>query len=145
MEEDTWYCERILNEAFISIRQHDVGPIHINIPLVGSSNDLCKKQESISESIKFIEYYSYETDNWELLKNELDGKRVLFVLGQNCTLTEVEKALLNELIYKLNAVVLCDNLTNFHLKTLPIRKNNKSIRWEYDKGLYARYYYYLWC
>ena len=68
-EEDTWYCERILNEAFISIRQHDVGPIHINIPLVGSTNDLWKKQESISESIKFIEYYSYETDNWELLKN----------------------------------------------------------------------------
>ena len=50
------------------------------------------------------------------MKNELDGKRVLFVLGQNCTLTEVEKAYLNELIYKLNAVVLCDNLTNFHSK-----------------------------
>ena len=114
--EDIWYCERILNEAFISIRQHDVGPVHINIPLVGSTNDLWKKQEGISESIKFIEYYSYETDNWEHLKNELDGKRVLFVLGQNCTLTEVEKAYLNELIYKLNAVVLCDNLTNFHSK-----------------------------
>ena len=41
--EDIWYCERILNEAFISIRQHDVGPVHINIPLVGSTNDLWKK------------------------------------------------------------------------------------------------------
>lgn len=112
--EDIWYCERILNEAFISINQHDVGPIHINIPLVGSTNDLWKKQEGIREPIKFIEYYSYETGNWEYLRNELDGKRVLFVIGQNSTLTETEKEYFNELIYKLNAVVLSDNLTNFH-------------------------------
>lgn len=112
-EEDIWYCERVLNEAFISLKQHGTGPIHINVPLVGSTNDLWAKQNEAKDTIKYIEYYSYETNNWNLLKEELENKKVLFVIGQNTTLTDLEKENLNQLIYRLNAVVLNDNLTNF--------------------------------
>lgn len=112
-EEDIWYCERILNEAFIALRQHGTGPIHINVPLVGSTNDLWKKQGQDEDTIKYIDYYSYETNNWSEAIKELSGKKVLFILGQNTDLNDCEKERLNRFIYKLNAVVLSDNLTNF--------------------------------
>ena len=112
-DEDIWYCERLLNEAFISLHQHGTGPIHINIPLVGSTNELWEKQNKKEDTIKYIEYYSYETNNWEEISDELEDKRILFVIGQNTTMTSQEKERLNEIIYKLNAVVLNDNLTNF--------------------------------
>lgn len=112
-DEDIWYCERLLNEAFISMHQHGTGPIHINIPLVGSTNELWEKQNKKEDTIKYIEYYSYETNNWEEISDELEDKRILFVIGQNTTMTSQEKERLNEIIYKLNAVVLNDNLTNF--------------------------------
>ena len=115
-EEDIWYCERILNEAFIALKQHGTGPIHINIPLVGSTNDLWMKQDENEDTTKYIDYYSYETKNWIDISDELSGKKILFVLGQNTTLTNHEKEQLNHLIYKLNAVVLSDNLTNFTSK-----------------------------
>ena len=38
--DDIWYCQRLLNEAFISLKQHQSGPVHINIPLVGDTNAL---------------------------------------------------------------------------------------------------------
>ena len=112
-EEDIWYCERILNEAFIALRQHGTGPIHINVPLVGSTNDLWEKQGQDEDTIKYIDYYSYETNNWSEAIKELSGKKVLFILGQNTDLNDCEKERLNRFIYKLNAVVLSDNLTNF--------------------------------
>lgn len=112
--EDIWYCERLLNEAFIKMNQHGTGPIHINIPLVGSTNDLWVKQNNIKYEIKYIDYYSYETSNWSNLKNELVDKKILFIIGQDTTMTNEDKDLLNSLIYKLNGAVLCDNLTNFY-------------------------------
>lgn len=112
-DEDIWYCERLLNEAFISLHQHGTGPIHINIPLVGSTNELWEKQNKKEDTIKYIEYYSYETTNWEEISDELKDKRILFVIGQNTTMTSQEKERLNEIIYKFNAVVLNDNLSNF--------------------------------
>lgn len=115
-QEDIWYCERILNEAFISLAQHGTGPIHINIPLVGSTNDLWEKQDIENDTIKYIEYYSYETDNWKNIKREIYNKNVLIVIGQNTTLSSDEKNAFNQFIYKLNAVVLNDNLTNFDSK-----------------------------
>lgn len=115
-EEDIWYCERILNEAFIALRQHGTGPIHINVPLVGSTNDLWEKQGQDEDTIKYIDYYSYETNNWSEAIKELSGKKVLFILGQNTDLNDREKERLNRFIYKLNAVVLSDNLTNFYSK-----------------------------
>ena len=61
-------------------------------------------------------YYSYETNNWSEAIKELSGKKVLFILGQNTDLNDREKERLNRFIYKLNAVVLSDNLTNFYSK-----------------------------
>ena len=112
-EEDIWYCERILNEAFIAMRSHGCGPIHINVPLLGDTNQLWVRQNNSGSSIKFIDYYSYETDNWDALGTILDGKKILFVLGQDISMTADEKRLLNAFIEKTNAVLLKDNLANF--------------------------------
>ena len=115
-DEDVWYCERLLNEAFISVNQHGTGPIHINIPLVGSTNQLWEKQMLSSRQIKFIEYYSYDTNNWMELAKQLDEKKVLFVLGQDISMSENEKEVLERFLRKSNAVLLKDNLANFHSK-----------------------------
>ena len=31
---DIWYCNRILNEAFIELNHHGRGPVHVNIPFL---------------------------------------------------------------------------------------------------------------
>ena len=36
---DLWYCNRILNEAFIELNHHGRGPVHVNIPFVAHNTD----------------------------------------------------------------------------------------------------------
>lgn len=112
-EEDIWYCERLLNEAFISLNRHGKGPIHINIPLVGSTNELWVKQNAAERQVKFVDYYSYEHGNWSKAENYLVDKKVIFVLGQDITMSEATKQKLESFIQRTNAVVLNDNLANF--------------------------------
>lgn len=32
-EEDSWYCNRLINEALLAVTHHGKGPVHINIPI----------------------------------------------------------------------------------------------------------------
>lgn len=113
-EEDIWFSERILNEAFIALKSHGGGPIHINIPLVGSTNQLWEKQNGQERKVKYIDYYSYESGKWDLLSKEMSNKKILFVLGQDISLDDSDKKMLKKFLTKTNAVLLNDNLSNFH-------------------------------
>lgn len=112
-DEDIWYCERILNEAFISLNRHGKGPVHINIPLVGNTNQLWIKQDSIQREIKFINYYSYEQGNWNLASKYLSDKNIMIILGQDIVLSDKTKEKLEAFIESVNAVILNDSLSNF--------------------------------
>ncbi|MBQ3436266.1 MAG: 2-succinyl-5-enolpyruvyl-6-hydroxy-3-cyclohexene-1-carboxylic-acid synthase [Bacilli bacterium] len=115
-EEDVWYCNRLINEAFIEMTRHGVGPVHINVPLAGDMNSLFNDDSNkMSEKgMKKINYVSTNNMVWlnkveELLKT----KKVLFILGQDSLLTDKEKEKLRKFAEIMDCPILTDNLSNF--------------------------------
>lgn len=136
-EEDIWYCNRLLNDAFISMNKHGSGPIHINIPLVGDMNNLFSEffDENKFIGAKKIDYVTYGmdkkfSDKVNLLNNI---NKLLLVIGQDCNMTDYEKSLISKFASITNCPILTDNLSNFkndnNILAGPIIKslNSKSI------------------
>lgn len=115
-EDDVWYCNRIINEAFIEMNHHGSGPIHINIPLVGDMNMLFNDngKDTTEKGMKKIDYIYDNENDWETKTKELlNTKKVLFVLGQDSSLTKEEKDKLYKFAKTINCPILTDNLSNF--------------------------------
>lgn len=113
-DDDVWYCQRILNEAFIALTQNGTGPIHINVPLIGDANDMMEDglHKYGIDDIKFINYYDCRsglTDIYETFKN----KKILLVLGQDIVMSDEDKNILREFVDKYKIPVLTDSLSNF--------------------------------
>ncbi|MGM9643525.1 MAG: 2-succinyl-5-enolpyruvyl-6-hydroxy-3-cyclohexene-1-carboxylate synthase [Eubacteriales bacterium] len=113
-EEDVWYCQRILNEAFIALKNNGGGPIHINVPLIGDANDMMEdgQHKYGINDIKFIDYYDIRSD-FEDIYASFKGKNILFVFGQDIVLSDDEKSIIREFVEKYNIPVLTDSLSNF--------------------------------
>lgn len=113
-EDDVWYCQRILNEAFISLNQYGKGPIHINVPLIGDANDMMEDYHHLYDidDIKFIDYYN-EASNWDDVYEGFKDKKILFVLGQDISLDDSDKVCLKDFAMKYSIPILTDNLSNF--------------------------------
>ena len=113
-EEDVWYCQRILNEAFIALKKNGGGPIHINVPLIGDANDMMEDGQHKYEinDIKFIDYYDLHS-SFEDIYVAFKGKNILFVFGQDIVLSHDEKSIIREFVEKYNIPVLTDSLSNF--------------------------------
>ena len=136
-KEDLWYCQRIINEALISLDKHGKGPVHINIPLVGNMNtlydDVLAKKEN-SEATK-IEYISKNSDKlWnEMGQKLLKKKKVLIVIGQELPFDKKDEEIIRKFCNLMHYPVLADNLANFKCDEFilagPIIKalNSKSI------------------
>lgn len=115
-EDDIWYCQRLINEALIAMHQHQDGPVHINIPLIGNQNRLMSESinRDIIDDVNFIDYISH--DNIEKFKkyaSALKNKKVLMVIGQTIPLDEKTKNAIKSFCHQYHTPVLADNLSNF--------------------------------
>jgi len=114
-EDDLWYFERLINEAFIAMEQHGKGPVHINIPTVGDTNLFYTDAVNThtDDKIKFIDYVGPLDFAGFKHKAEkiMNARKVLIVIGQGVpsATEELEKFCKNGSI-----PVLCDNLANFN-------------------------------
>lgn len=113
-EDDVWYCQRILNEAFIALTQNGTGPIHINVPLIGDANDMMEDglHKYGIDDIKFIDYHDCRFGLTDVCV-DFNNKKILFVLGQDIVMSDEEKDILREFIDKYKIPVLTDSLSNF--------------------------------
>ncbi|MBP5288828.1 MAG: 2-succinyl-5-enolpyruvyl-6-hydroxy-3-cyclohexene-1-carboxylic-acid synthase [Clostridia bacterium] len=114
-EDDIWYCQRLINEALIAMRQHRDGPVHINIPLVGDQNKLV--EESVNrdtlENVNVIDYVFQDEEKFRLYAERLRNKRVLIVMGQNIPLDPETKEAVRAFCKAFRTPLLADNLSNF--------------------------------
>lgn len=116
-DDDVWYFERLLNEAFTALRKEGGGPVHVNLPLVGETNALwdSESRNRIGRQIKFIDYVPWNDDAaWEQKRCRLGtARKILVVMGQvfpgNHRLTEA----LTRFCARFKCPVLADNLSNF--------------------------------
>ena len=114
-EDDIWYCQRLINEALIALRQHQDGPVHINIPLVGDQNKLV--EESINrdtiENVNVIDYICQAPAHFREYAARMRGKRVLIVMGQTIPLDPETRAAIQGFCKRCHTPLLADNLSNF--------------------------------
>lgn len=115
-EEDIWYCQRLVNEAFIAMKQHEYGPVHINVPLGGDTNQLNMLFSSTAvQDTNCIKYYSNTNyASWEHpFKKLCASKRILIVMGQHLPMDDETKTVVRDFTSKFKVPILGDNLCNF--------------------------------
>lgn len=112
-EKDAWHNNRLINEALLELTHRGCGPVQINIP-VPEHTDNFDVQE-LPEERKITRYDLSATD-WKDTADYLNGKKVIVVCGEGFTLTEDECSILDVFCDKFDAVVLCDKMSNCHVK-----------------------------
>ncbi len=113
--EDIWYCQRLINEALIAMSQHGMGPVQINVPLCGNTNDLNEASNQYADGVHKIDYYvNTAFSKWDKALDQLTrSNRVLIVMGQQLPMDEETKALIRRFTARYHVPVLADNLSNF--------------------------------
>lgn len=115
-EDDVWYCQRLINEALIAMRQRQDGPIHINVPLIGDQNRLVSESvnKDIIDHVNYIDYIAQDNqEKFEKYAAALSGKKALLVIGQTIPLDEKTKTAIRKFCHAYRVPVLADNLCNF--------------------------------
>ncbi len=119
-EEEHWYCNRLINEALIALKQYS-GPVHINVPI---SEPLFRfNVQNLPVAERFIEYNRPENDfsdsaSLQMSHECTNASRILIVIGQMSP-SEAEKIVpdIQELIRK-GVVVIAERLANLKLNEM---------------------------
>lgn len=113
---DIWYCNRILNEAFIELNHHGRGPVHVNIPFLSHHTDTFSSADI--PLVRKITLHDAETpvSMWKRLSEKLNDKKVMIVWGQSVRITPELEDALTKFCEKTDAIILTDKLSNLHNK-----------------------------
>lgn len=113
-EIDEWYCNRILNEAFIELNHHGRGPVHVNIPFVSHHSDTFSTKEL--PVVRKITLHDAETqeEEWKSIGARLKNKKVLIVWGQSVRHSKKINDAVSKFCSLTDAVILTDKLSNLH-------------------------------
>ncbi|MDD4920891.1 MAG: 2-succinyl-5-enolpyruvyl-6-hydroxy-3-cyclohexene-1-carboxylic-acid synthase [Bacteroidales bacterium] len=109
-EEDTWYCNRLINEALMACTFESAGPVHINIPISEPLFDFTEAALPPARKINaFPGNRMADMNPFSARWNE-SAKRMILIgqMPQNKELT----TLLEILAQNLDCVVLCEHLSN---------------------------------
>lgn len=118
-EEDEWYCERLINEALIALNDGKKGPVHINVPIYDSLDQMAVCDVQTLPRVNKIEMVvpTYKKDLWEKLEQKLHKfDRILIVAGQNCNLDENDIQLLNQFCENTNSLIIKEHMANITCK-----------------------------
>ena len=116
-QKDEWYCQRLVNEAFLEMNHHGRGPVHINVPIEEgmfaingdfSTNELPK--------VNIIERIDCKTKEDEIKKKfeNLKNKKVLIVYGQDNDIPDNRIKNLEKIFSYYNCMISVDKLSNLH-------------------------------
>lgn len=111
-ELDIWYCNRVINETLIALSHHGNGPAQINIPFLSHNTD--KFSVTTLPKARKINLHNAEISETELkpLIDEIKGKKIGIVWGQNVELSERLTISVNEFVRNFDAVIFTDLLSN---------------------------------
>ena len=111
---DLWYCNRILNEAFIELNHHGRGPVHVNIPFVAHNTDTFSTPEL--PIVRKITLHDAETnkEEWKKISETLQGKKIIIAWGQSVNITPLLEQKISTFCEKTDAIILTDKLSNLH-------------------------------
>lgn len=110
-----WYCNRLLNEAFLSLTQNNAGPVHINLPIWGK--ELSYNCSNLPQT-RIVQRHSLDNlDEWEEKAEELkSAKRIIVLYGQRGPVNESKKADIENFVKKYNCIISVDHLSNLNIE-----------------------------
>ena len=111
---DLWYCNRILNEAFLELNHHGRGPVHVNIPFVAHHTDTFSTPEL--PLVRKISLHDAETkaEEWKQIGKMLKDKKIMIVWGQSVIHTPALDEAISMFCEKTDAIILTDKISNLH-------------------------------
>lgn len=112
--DDLWYCNRLINEAIISLDNGKKGPAHINIPLsepLFAFNIETLPKPRVIRSSKL----SYTFSNQEnYIERFFSYAKKIIIVGQLPPQNNLSE-ILRKLSFEHNVVILTDHLSNVHI------------------------------
>lgn len=116
-QDDFWYAKRLLDEVFLSMRQHGKGPIHINLPIEGTTNDITIQNQDNNYKGCFtqLKWYSQsEPRKWEEAVQEIKKyNKILVVIGQFTNIDQSTINAISKFCHNRRIPIIGDNLSNF--------------------------------
>ena len=109
-DEDRWYCERLVNEAILSLSQHECAPVHINIPI---SEPLFQYTASKLPAVKAIKlaFTQRTICDPEFVQNWGKSQKRMILVGQLPPNPQLER-IIEQISRQWHCVVLCEHLAN---------------------------------
>lgn len=118
--EDEWACNRMVNEAIISLSHHGCGPVHINIPITQSLECNVK----VLQKQRIIKRYTQSEVNYAELDQKLHNKKVMVIVGQGLYVDEELQQLCNRFYQRYNCFFSIETISNIRcdgvIATYPI-------------------------
>lgn len=112
-EKDAWHNNRLINEALLELTHRGCGPVQINIPVAEHADRFDAPELPVERKIT---RYDLSSIDWKSTADYIIGKRIIVVCGEGYTLREEERIALDAFCVKFDAVVLCDKISNCHVK-----------------------------
>ncbi len=110
-ENDAWYCNRRMNEAFLELNHHGQGPVQINYHMSYSLPEISSYPvESLPVTRKINRYENLE--DIASFKNILSGKKRILVVCGSMSPNEQLKKTLKEFYKKFNCAIVYDTFSN---------------------------------
>lgn len=129
--EEEWYCGRLVNEALLELNHHGRGPVHINIPVLGKISVFNADELPKVKKITRIDATASNGVWLERAETLSRAERVLLVIGQNISFSDVDIKNIKVLFKKINCAISIEHLSNLNctgaLITYPLtdaRDNN---------------------
>ena len=116
-DKDYWYCERLLNEAFLELDHHGKGPVQINVPIdygvfAIDNTFTTEKLPKINVVERIIANSSEE--KWKEKKEELKKySKIILIYGQNNPISDEEKQKVDKFARKYNCIIASEKISNF--------------------------------
>ena len=115
-KEDLWYAKHLMDEAFIAMFQRGCGPIHINLPIEGTTNEITINNPSEHTKLFMqMEYFSQaHPSKWGKAFDKLATyRKIMVIIGQNINIDDETKTQIRNFCHYKKIPVLGDNLSNF--------------------------------
>ena len=106
-DEDAWSCNTKINDVLLALRRHGNGPAHINL----QTEYNLKFTESNLPSYRVIRRYTAEDE-----LPDIRAKKVAIAIGAHSQFSDELTQLLDEFCARYDAVVLCDQTSNYRGK-----------------------------
>lgn len=107
-----WYCNRVINEAFLALDHHGRGPVHLNCPIESHHTDKFTTEKL--PTVRKISRVCADDDEqlWQNYAKRLAGRKVLIVWGQSAPADARLSNAVERFVKTFDCAILADRLSN---------------------------------